>query len=269
MLLQVEGEQIYCHTGAKLFDPARPNVAFLHGALNDHSVWQRQSDYFARHGYNVLVPDLPGHGRSDSAALDSIEALAGWTLSLLDAAGMQRAMLVGHSMGALVALHAAALGAPRVSCLALLGAAFPMKVSAALLATARDDPDAAIDMVVQWSHSTAVQRATVADSGLPDQTRALMRRLSQGNPDPLLHTDLAACNTYTQGQWAIARLTGPTLLVTGRHDRMTSPKAGAALAASIAQARTVSLDSGHALMAEQPDELCTTLLDFAAMHAWR
>ncbi len=54
----------YAYTGGKTFDPAQPCVVFLHGALNDHSVWTLAARWFAHHGHAVLAPDLPGHMRS-------------------------------------------------------------------------------------------------------------------------------------------------------------------------------------------------------------
>src|SRR3954470_12199089 len=106
MLLNVLGYEAYCYTGGKTFNPALPTAVFIHGAQNDHSVWALQTRYFAHHGFGVLAVDLPGHGRSAGAALASVEAMADWLLALLDAAGVERALLVGHSMGSLVALEA-------------------------------------------------------------------------------------------------------------------------------------------------------------------
>jgi pimeloyl-ACP methyl ester carboxylesterase len=59
----------YCYTGGKAFDAAKPTVVFIHGVLNDHSVWILQSRYLANHGWNVLAVDLPGHCRSAGEAL--------------------------------------------------------------------------------------------------------------------------------------------------------------------------------------------------------
>src|SRR3954471_12080470 len=150
----VQGNRAYCYTGGKACNPAQPTAIFIHGAQNDHSVWGLQTRYFAHHGFNVLAVDLPGHGRSAGPALASIEAISGWLLGLLDAAGIAKAMLIGHSMGSLAALEAAGAAPDRVSKLALVGTAYPMRVSDALLDAARDDEQRAIDMVNIWSHST-------------------------------------------------------------------------------------------------------------------
>src|SRR5690606_12779689 len=125
MELSVNGHRTYCYTGGKPFDAARPTVVFIHGVLNDHSVWILQSRYLANHGFNVLAVDLPGHCRSAGDAPETVEQAADFVAALLDAAGVQRAALVGHSWGSLIALEAAARLGERVTHLALVGTAFP------------------------------------------------------------------------------------------------------------------------------------------------
>ena len=104
MRIVVNGFDTFVGTGGKSFDPALPAIVFLHGAGMDHSVWGLLARSFAHHGYGVLAPDLPGHGRSAGRPLSSIAALAEWTAALIDAAGLSCAWIVGHSMGSLVAL---------------------------------------------------------------------------------------------------------------------------------------------------------------------
>src|SRR5208282_6918113 len=94
----------------------------------DHTVWTLQTRYFAHHGRSVLAVDLPGHGRSEGPQPGSIEGYAEWMARLIEAAGAARAALAGHSMGALIALEAAARAPERVSALALLGVAARMPV---------------------------------------------------------------------------------------------------------------------------------------------
>ena len=112
MELAVDGRRVFAATGGKPFDPARPTVVFVHGAGMDHTVWNLQTRWFAHHGRNALAIDLPGHGRSEGPVLATIEAMADFVPRLLDAAGASQAALVGHSMGALVSLAAAARHVP-------------------------------------------------------------------------------------------------------------------------------------------------------------
>src|SRR6185312_6099563 len=81
----------WAYSGGKAFDPALPCVVFIHGALNDHSVWTLLARWYAHHGHAVLALDLPGHGRSGGPPPASVEAAAQWLLALLDAAGVERA----------------------------------------------------------------------------------------------------------------------------------------------------------------------------------
>jgi pimeloyl-ACP methyl ester carboxylesterase len=267
MELDIHGQRAYAYTGGKRFDATLPVAVFIHGAQNDHSVWALQSRYFAHHGFAVLAVDLPGHGRSGGAALASIGQMADWLNALLDTTQAGKVVLIGHSMGSLVALEAAARQPQRVVGVALIGTAYPMKVSPALLETAREREPVAIDMVNQWSHSSIAQKPSAPAPGfyVPAGSRRLMQRISQRNPEQVFFTDFSACNDYAHGEQAAASLHCPALFLLGRKDMMTPPKAASVLAAAMPDAKVVTLEgSGHALMAEQPDQVVESLFRFAS-----
>ncbi|OYO29034.1 alpha/beta fold hydrolase [Janthinobacterium sp. PC23-8] len=266
MMYNVDNHAAWCYTGGKAFNPGQPTAVFIHGAQNDHSVWALQTRYFAHHGWNVLAVDLPGHGRSGGDAKTGVEQLARWVLAVLDAAGVAQAMLVGHSMGSLIALEAAYLAPERVSQLAMLGATYPMTVSPALLATSKNDEQAAIDMVNIWSHSSIAQKPSFPGPGFYAMggARRLKQRIAAINPDHVFHTDFYACNAYANGEVAAAAIACPTLFLFGARDMMTPPKSTKLLTSTIAHGKVVLVDSGHELMAEQPDAVLDTLYAFAA-----
>src|ERR1700752_4767493 len=143
MQLSVNGLQTFVATGGREFDLSQPTIVLLHGAGFDHTPWALHSRWFAHHGYGVLAPDLPGHGRSSGPLLPAIADMADWTAALLDAAGAAKARLVGHSMGSLIALETAARHPARVSALGLIGAAAAIPVSRDLLDAAAADDHAA------------------------------------------------------------------------------------------------------------------------------
>jgi pimeloyl-ACP methyl ester carboxylesterase len=227
-------------------------VVFIHGALNDHSVWDRQSAALAQQGFQVQALDLPGHGARPGPALDSVEAMAAWLLEELERLGVAQAALAGHSMGSLIALEAAARAPQRVTHLALLGTACPMRVSDALLDAALNDEPAAIAMVTEWSHSLAGHKAA---------SQQLMERVAAGG-EGLLHRDLNACKAYANGEAAAQAVHCPALILFGEKDMMTPPKAARRLLEALPQAQQATVDAGHQMMSERPDEVSAVLAQF-------
>lgn len=267
MKLNVNGREAYAYTGGKTFDAGLPVVVFIHGAMHDHSVWALQTRSLAHHGFAVLAVDLPGHGRSAGPAPASVEAAARWVIDLLAAAGVQRAALVGHSMGSLIALEAAAQMGERASHLVMVGTAFPMKVSAALLATALESPLKAIDMVNAFSHSTLAAKPSAPTPGfwLHGGNRALMRRLqsayAMAGHGNLFHHDFLVCDAYAGGLDAAAKLRCPVRLIVGSSDQMTPPKSAGALQKAL-HADCITLPAGHSLMGEAPDGVLNGIRSF-------
>lgn len=261
MNLTVQATTAYAYTGGKSFDPTLPTVVFVHGAEHDHCVWVLQSRYLANHGFGVLAVDLPGHGRSGGPPLTSVGAMADWIIALLDAAGVGRAVLVGHSMGSLIAIEAAARFPDRVAKVVLVGTAFPMKVSDELLNATRDDEPLAQDMVNIWSHSAYAHYPGNPGPGfwVIGENLRLMQRQKPG----VMHVDFTACNAYANGAVAAAKAACPALLILGKRDIMTPPRATKEIAAALQTVKTVEIaGSGHALMAEKPDEVLDAIRAF-------
>jgi pimeloyl-ACP methyl ester carboxylesterase len=260
MQLSVNGMDIFVATGGRDFDSARPTVVLLHGAGFDHTTWALHSRWFAHHGFGVLAPDLPGHGRSSGAPLPAISDMADWTAGLLDAAGCTKARLVGHSMGSLIALETAARHPVRVSALSLIGTAATMTVGPDLLKAAAANDRDAIDMVSIWGLGFQAELGGSLAPGLWMHAGA-QRVLEKCRPG-VLFNDLAACNAYQGALAAAAGITVPTTIILGERDMMTPAKAGRALAAALPNSRIVVLrGAGHMMMVEQPDELLAALQD--------
>jgi pimeloyl-ACP methyl ester carboxylesterase len=258
MLVDLDGQRVFVATGGRAHEPEAPLAVFLHGAGMDHSVWALQARWFAHHGHRVAAVDLPGHGGSEGPPLPSIEALAAWTLTLVQRLGGGKTLLIGHSMGSLVALAAASLAPQQLGGLGLVGAAATMPVHPTLLAAAAANDPAAIAMVSLWGLGAEAALGGSETPGLWMLGGA--ERLLKSAPPGVLGVDLAACNAYCDGLAAAAKIVGPTLLVLGERDLMTPRVAGEALARAIAGARAVVVPgAGHLLPAERPNELLAAL----------
>ena len=267
MQIEVSGQAVYIYTGGKKLTPATVDrskvLVFIHGAQQDHSCWTLQTRWFAHHGFSVLAPDLPGHGKSDGEPLASVEAIADWIAALLNALGVAQASIIGHSMGSLVTLELAVSHAARVKQAALIGSSLPMPVAPVLLDAARDNEPKAAAMINTWSYSASGQIGgnTVPGLWLLGVNQRLMARQKPG----VFHVDLAACNAYARGLETLSAIKAPTLVIAGMHDKMTSPKVAKAVQAAIPGARLASIEgSGHALMAERPDAVLDALITFLA-----
>src|SRR5580704_10209752 len=204
MFLSVNDVDAFVATGGREFDSSLPTVVLLHGAGFDHTTWALHSRWFAHHGYGVLAPDLPGHGRSDGAPLTTIADMADWTADLLGAAGATKARLVGHSMGSLIALEAAARHPAKVSSLSLIGTAATMTVGPDLLKAAEANGHAAVDMVSIWGLGFEAELGGSLAPGLWMHSGA-QRVLEQCRPG-VLFSDLSACNAYQNALAAAAQI---------------------------------------------------------------
>ena len=105
----------------------------------------------------------------------------------------------------------------------MVGTAYPMKVSEALLTTARDEPLKAIDMVNAFSHSSLGNKPSFPGPGmwLHGSNRALMRRMQAGQPTiNLFHHDFSVCNRYAGGLQAAALVQCPTHFILGLQESL-------------------------------------------------
>jgi pimeloyl-ACP methyl ester carboxylesterase len=258
MRILVNGSDTFVATGGRDFGTNLPAIVFLHGAGMDHSVWALLARAFAHHGYAVLAPDLPGHGRSAGKPLTSIAALADWTAALIDVAGAKAARLVGHSMGSLVALETAARHADKVTGLGLIATTATMRVSDDLLNAARANDHDAVDMIAIWGEG---YRASLGGSQAPGlwMLGGAERLLERAQPGAIF-ADLSACNAYQDALSTAAKITVPSIVIQGSRDLMTPAKGGKALAAAIPNCRLALIEgAGHMLMSERPDDVLAAL----------
>jgi pimeloyl-ACP methyl ester carboxylesterase len=187
--------------------------------------------------------------------------MADWVSLVLKHLKIEKASVVGHSMGSLAALEFAARHPAQCERIALIAVGYPMKVTGVFLEAARNDDYAAFDMSTIWGHAAQVPLAANPNPGMWMYGDALARleRLAPG----VLYNDLKACNDYGAGAESAARVKCPVLFIAGRRDVMTPPRAMQLLQEKIAGARTVEIaPSGHALMAEAPDATLDALIGF-------
>jgi len=259
MKVLINDSPAYAFSGGQDIDPNRQTVTFVHGASLDHTVWTLPARHFARRGYNVLAIDLPGHGLSEGLCLTDISGYANWLIDFLDAAGIEKTALVGHSMGSLIALDCAARHPDRIRTLVLVGTAVPMPVTKPLLDAAKNNVQDAIEMLTAWGHSQDGHFGGNATPGI--WMIGSLIRLFQRGGDDVLYRDLLACNRYNQGMQAAKQVNCRSMLILGQHDMLTPARVGKQLAEQIRNCETVVLkNTGHTIMSEKPDALLDNLV---------
>ena len=232
-----------------------PALVFVHGAGMDHSVWALYRRFYMGRGLQSLAVDLPGHGRSAGEPLASIEDMADWLVALLEELKIDRCALVGHSMGALISLAAAALHPDPIGCLVLAGVSVPMAVHPELLRLARDGDEGAIEILAGHGLTYRDRLGGGRSAGLCMEQ--LSQRLLTRAPLAALAVDLAACAAYDEGLAHAAKVLCPTHLILGDEDALVPRSASQPLAQALKSGRapvaTRTLATGHLMMIEQPE----------------
>ena len=230
-------------------------VVLVHGAAMDGTVWRYQADALSRAGFSPIAVDLPGHGGSEGEPSVTIRGYAGWLLAYLSVLD-EPVHLVGHSMGALVVLEAAAARPDRVRSVTLVGVADRMPVNPDLLTGAAANDLTVSATMGSWMHA----RQPV---GRPEwQVRDTVAIIERSRPG-IAFADLTACNDYRGAAAVAANVSVPMLLVLGDQDVMTRPSAAEPIANAAPDATTVIVEgAGHLLFVERPDVVNEALLEF-------
>lgn len=262
MEISVNNNPVFINNGGQEFDTAKPTVILVHGAGMDHSVWGQQTRYIAHHGFNALSIDLPGHGRSGGDALSSIAELGEFLGALIRELGCVKAVLAGHSMGALASLQCACVHGEHVAGVVLCGAADAMPVHPELLAAAEANDIKAAELISSWGHGGPAHRGGNPVHGVWLLSAAI--RLMERAPAGVLHRDLAACNDFGSAAAVAGELACPVLLLMGQQDKMASPRAAGGLMEAIASVEQKIIPAcGHMMMVEAPVETRKALMGFA------
>jgi pimeloyl-ACP methyl ester carboxylesterase len=200
-------------------------------------------------GATSYALDLPGHGRSTGSGRDSIAAYADWLIDFIDAARLERAVLVGHSMGGAIALDAALRFPARVAGLGLVATGARLRVAPAVLDGLRADCPATVRSICDWCYSPQAPSEMI---------RLGEQQMAETSPE-ILYGDFAACNAFdVLGR--LGEIAAPTAVVCGAEDRMTPPKYAAALRDQIPGAALHLVEgAGHMVMLERPDDTTRAL----------
>lgn len=244
-------------------DPAALPVVFLHGFPFSRRLWDREVELTAAR-WRAIAVDLRGHGESSVGdGQYTIEGHVDDLIGLLDHLGIERAVLVGLSMGGYIALRAVERNPERVRALVLADTRSEADDDAGRLK--RAETIRTVKAHGAEVFARAFLPAVFAPASLTGKPEAveLIRATIAGTAPLSLAGTLLALAARTDTTASLHRIAVPTLVLVGEHDALTPPAAARALQERIPGARLqVIPGAGHLSNLENPAEFQAALLEF-------
>lgn len=238
-------------------DVLRPPVILIHGAGGNQLYWppevRRLTGLVANCAttYRIYALDLPGHGKSSGVGLQSINDYVRSVVNFMDAVGLWRAVIVGHSMGGAIAQTLALDHAERVAGLGLIGTGARLRVAQILLDNTANAAtfSLAVQMINEWAFGPQAD---------PHLKAVAARRMAETRP-AVLHGDLLACDAFDIMD-RLSEIRVPTLVLCGTEDKLTPLTYSKTLASQIPGAALQTVDgAGHMVMLEEPRRVAGAL----------
>ena len=215
----------------------------VHGAGGTHEHWPEALRRLP--GRRVISVDLPGHGASPPPGERAVPAYARRLVDLLDALGITRAVVGGHSMGGAIALTLALEAPERIAGLLLVGTGARLRVTPAVV-LASADPARSREV------ANAVAGFSFGAGASPELLRAHADGVAAVAPG-ILHGDFTACDAFDVME-RLGAVRARARIVVGAEDRLTPPKYAAFLRANLpGDGLLVVPGAGHMVTWESPD----------------
>lgn len=230
----------------------RPAVVLIHGAGGTHLHWPYNLRRLNNH--RVFAPDLPGHGKSSGLGKQSVEKYAETIAEWMDAVGIERALIVGHSMGGAIAQTLCIKFPQKVTGLILIGTGARLAVNQDLLEklSIPSSTPAAIDLVTRWSWNPETNEKLLT------KVREQMMSIRSA----VIYGDFLACNNFDLTR-QINRIQVPTLIIVGENDKMTPLDLNKQLERKIPTAKMCVISGcGHMVMLENPEAVADEVFGF-------
>jgi pimeloyl-ACP methyl ester carboxylesterase len=231
---------------------SRPPVILIHGAGSNHLSWP--AEIRRLRDFNVYTIDLPGHGKSKGTAHHHVIGYQSAIIDFIAQLGRDRAILVGHSLGAAIGLQLATDHPQHVTGLVCISAAAFFQLDPSLVDLFRNSP-------VQKSALKLLENYFAPQHGKSQWHSHLIKSLP-GTRNSLWYADLRAVEQFDLRN-KLSEITTPTLVLSGSEDPLVAFSAAAHLARQLPNARFIGFPKhGHMLMLEDPEGVANEIHDF-------
>jgi len=240
-IVSVNGRQISYWTGRKGILEGRETVLFIHGAGGGQYSWSSQKGYFEKE-FNPIIIELPGHGESEGGGEQEIVKYAEHVEAFSRALSLRKTFLVGHSMGGAIVQTLALSHPEMIKGIVLVGTGARLKVLPMILNGIKDDFEATVRKMNQFTYSRNVPPVLV-EQGIVEMLRC--------RPE-VLYGDFLACDRFDLMN-EIERIVLPTLVLCGGDDQLAPVKYSQFLHDRIKGSKMEILpEAGHKVMMETP-----------------
>lgn len=250
--VSIQGLKINYISGNE-FKKSRPTVLMVHGAGQSSATWEYQIDALRSHpNFNLIVPDLPGHGKSEGSGHRSIKEYCSFIKDFADTLNLEKLVLVGHSMGGGMSLVFTLAYPERVYACVLAGTGARLRVSPETLLSVKNSYEVFCEVA---------PTRMFADSS-PDELKKKFAEGLRRTLQEVSYWDLMACDEFDiMGE--IKGIAVPTLIISATEDILIPVKYGEYLNQEIRGSMLhVIRGAGHFMMQEKPDEFNLVLLEF-------
>lgn len=248
----VDSVKIACWINRRSFEEKNPCLFFIHGSGGDHSLWSFQYAGLSK-GFNIIAVELPGHGRSEGDGEDDINKYALWVKKLLSIMKLKNVVIVGHSLGAAIALHFASNFEEMIKGVVAVGGGLKMPVNPTIFELLKTMPETAFDLICKFS---------LAKDNRSILSETLKKSLTETKIE-ILYKDLAACDKMDLTD-QVGKIKLPSLIICGKEDKMTPPELSRHIASSIGGSKICLIEgAGHMVMMERPEDFNNALIMFA------
>ncbi|MBI2487764.1 MAG: alpha/beta hydrolase [Deltaproteobacteria bacterium] len=250
--ISVRGSRISYISGED-FRKSLPTVLMVHGAGQSSATWEYQVDILKDSPkLNLITPALPGHGKSEGNVYKSITEYTDFVRDFSDTLGLQKLIIVGHSMGGSIAQVFTIDYPERVYACVLVGTGARLRVAKETLLAVKNNYETFCEVAPSRSFA----------SSSPNELKIKFREGLLRTAQEVSYWDLMACDEFDIMD-EVGTIKVPSLIISGAEDILTPVKYGQYLNEKIQGSKfNVINNAGHFMMQEKPDEFNQLLLEF-------
>ncbi|HUL29003.1 MAG TPA: alpha/beta hydrolase [Thermodesulfobacteriota bacterium] len=250
-IVRMGEKQISYWAGRKGFIEGKEFILFIHGAGGGEYTWTCQKGFFEKE-FNPIIIELPGHGESGGQGEQEIAAYADQVYEFLQALGIRKVFLVGHSMGGAIVQTLALTRPEGIKGIVLVGTGAKLKTLPMILNGIKNNFRETIPNIVQYAYSRKASSELI-EGGI--------HQMLQCRPE-VLHGDFSACDRFDVMK-EIEKIDLPTLILCGQDDALTPVLYSQFLHSRIKDSKMEVLpDAGHMVMMESPQAFNEKIREF-------